>query len=124
MRPGRWRGLSLTPVKGVAALRNAPYLSRQTPTGLRAIAGFRTSCDCPVQPASSGPAPQPTQVTQRRGDTRYFIASGCPGARTAANAVRGHLFTGNALHWVLDVVFHGYEKAMGPTIWPSSDTSP
>lgn len=41
----------------------------------------------------------------RRRDTRYFIASGCPNARTAANAVRGHWLIENALHWVLDVVF-------------------
>jgi predicted transposase YbfD/YdcC len=41
----------------------------------------------------------------RRGDTRYFIASGTPDARTAAHAVRGHWLIENALHWVLDVVF-------------------
>jgi predicted transposase YbfD/YdcC len=41
----------------------------------------------------------------RRGDTRYFIASRCPDARTAANAIRRHWLIENALHWVLDVVF-------------------
>jgi len=34
----------------------------------------------------------------RRRDTRYFIASGCPDARSAANAVRGHWLIENALH--------------------------